>query len=295
MLSRIGAWSAIYFLKFLALLPYGLTARFGDGLGWLLYQVPSRRRAVVHTNLKLCFPEWTEARRNQVACQHFRHAIRSYVERSVQWFGSAAKLDKLIQVDSAVNLTDPEMPPTILLGFHFVGIEAGSVWINYSLHRTCGSLYQPMTNPVIEKVAKQARGRFDAEMVSRSDSARAVLRMLREHKPVMLGADMDYGVRNSLFVPFFGVPACTLIAVGRLARAGHAQVLPFIGEVLPHYRGYRLKVFEPWRDFPTGDDFTDTRRMNQFLEDLVRQMPEQYYWVHKRFKTRPPGEAGFYQ
>ncbi|MGF6596201.1 KDO2-lipid IV(A) lauroyltransferase [Paraburkholderia sp. GAS448] len=294
MLSHLGAKFAIGLLKLFALLPYGLVARFGDGLGWLLYQIPSRRKRVVHINLKLCFPEWNDERREDVAQKHFRHAIRSYLERSVQWFGSAKKLEKLVQVDSAIDLDDPDLPPTLFLGFHFVGIEAGSIFLNYSLHRTCGSLYQPMSNPEFEAIAKAARGRFGAEMASRADSARIVLRWLRDRKPVMLGADMDYGTRNSTFVPFFGVPTCTLTAVGRLAKVGHAQVVPFIGEVLPNYKGYRLKVFKPWDNYPTGDDDLDARRMNAFLEEQIPHMPEQYYWVHKRFKTRPPGESGFY-
>jgi KDO2-lipid IV(A) lauroyltransferase len=294
MLRRIGTKFAIGLLKFLAILPYGLVARFGDGLGWLLYQVPSRRRRIVHTNLSLCFPQWSDEKRAQIAQQHFRHAIRSYVERSVQWFGSQSKLEKLVQVDSAVDLTDPDLPPTLFLGLHFVGIEAGSIFLNHALGRRCGSLYQPMSNPELEAVAKAARGRFGADMASRADSARVVLRWLRDRKPVMLGADMDYGLRNSTFVPFFGVPACTLTAVGRFAKVGHAQVVPFIGEVLPNYKGYRLKVFEPWQDYPSGDDDIDARRMNAFLEQQIPRMPEQYYWLHKRFKTRPPGMPSVY-
>ncbi|MFM0033750.1 lipid A biosynthesis lauroyl acyltransferase [Paraburkholderia strydomiana] len=294
MLSRYGAKLAIGLLRLFALLPYGLVARFGDGLGWLLYQIPSRRKRIVHTNLTLCFPEWSDERRKDVAQKHFRHAIRSYIERSVQWFGSAKKLEKLIQLDSAIDLTDPNLPPTLFLGFHFVGIEAGSIFLNYSLKRQCGSLYQPMSNPELEEVAKAARARFGADMASRADSARIVLRWLRDRKPVMLGADMDYGARNSTFVPFFGVPTCTLTAVGRLAKVGHAQVVPFIGEVLPNYKGYRLKVFKPWDNYPTGDDDADARRMNAFLEEQIPLLPEQYYWVHKRFKTRPPGVPSVY-
>jgi Kdo2-lipid IVA lauroyltransferase/acyltransferase len=294
MLSRLGAKLAIGLLKLFALLPYGLIARIGDGLGWLLYQVPSRRKRIVHINLKLCFPEWNDERREDVAQKHFRHAIRSYLERSVQWFGSAKKLEKLIQLDSAIDLTDPDLPPTLFLGLHFVGIEAGSIFLNYSLKRQCGSLYQPMSNPELEEVAKAARARFGADMASRADSARIVLRWLRDRKPVMLGADMDYGMRNSTFVPFFGVPTCTLTAVGRLAKVGQAQVVPFIGEVLPNYKGYRLKVFKPWDNYPTGDDEADARRMNAFLEEQIPLIPEQYYWVHKRFKTRPPGEPSVY-
>src|ERR1700742_3604817 len=147
--GRTGVLLAIGILKLLALIPYGITARFGDGLGWLLYQIPRRRKRIVHTNLKLCFPELSDEKREDIAQKHFRHAIRSYVERSVQWFGSAKKLEKLVQVDSEIDLLDPDMPPTLLLGAHFVGIEAGSVFINHALRRQCGALYQPMSNKVL--------------------------------------------------------------------------------------------------------------------------------------------------
>src|SRR6202012_4715580 len=164
MLSRFGSKLAIGLLKLFALLPYGVIARLGDGLGWLLYQIPSNRKRIVNITLQLSCHEWSDERREDVAQKHFRHAIRSYVERSVQWFGSARRLEKMIQLDSAIEPTDPQPPPTLFLGFPFVGIEAGSIFLNYSLHRQCGSLYQPMSNPELEAVAKAARARFGADM-----------------------------------------------------------------------------------------------------------------------------------
>ena len=290
MLSRLGAHLAIGLLKFLALLPYGFVARLGDGLGWLLYQIPSNRKRIVHINLSLCFPEWSAEHREEIAQKHFRHAIRSYVERSVQWFGSAKKLEKLCRwIARSIYWIPTCRPPCCSARISSASRRAPCSSI-YSLRRQCGSLYQPMSNKALDDVAIAARGRFGADMASRADSARIVLRWLRDRKPVMLGADMDYGMRNSTFVPFFGVPTCTLTAVGRLAGVGHAQVVPFIGEVLPNYKGYRLKVFKPWDNYPTGDDDADARRMNAFLEEQIPLIPEQYYWVHKRFKTRPPGE-----
>ncbi len=173
MLGRLGTHFGIGLLKLFAILPYGFVARLGDGLGWLLYQIPSRRKRIVHINLKLCFPEWSDERRKEVAGKHFRHAIRSYLERSVQWFGSAKKLEKLIQVESEVDLSDPDLPPTLFLGFHFVGIEAGSIFLNYSLHRRCGSLYQPMSNPLLEEVAKAARAPVSTPTWRAAPTARA--------------------------------------------------------------------------------------------------------------------------
>ncbi len=285
---------AIGLLQVLAHLPYGLTARFGAALGALLYLLPSKRKNIIQKNLELCFPHWSIERRKVVAARHFQHAIRSFVERSVQWLAPAEKLEKLIQVESEVDLTDPHLPPTIFLGFHFVGLEAGALFLNYLLQRPCGSVFQPMSNERIDNLAIKARSRFGATMLPRTDSARALLRMLHKRIPVMLGSDMDHGLGNSAFVPFFNVPACTLISLPRLAKAAHAQVAPFICEVLPRYQGYKLRIFAPWSDYPSDDPIADTRRMNAFIEEHIAPIPEQYYWIHRRFKTRPPGEAGLY-
>jgi hypothetical protein len=153
-------------------------------------------------------------------------------------------------------------------------------------------LYTPMSNVLFDEMAKRQRGRFGTEMIPRSDSVRRALRVLRGGKPVMLAADMDFGLRDSVFVPFFGVPACTLTSVSRLAKAGNARVVPFVTEVLPDYRGYKLTIFEELSDFPSADTTVDARRITEFLESQVRRIPAQYYWVHKRFKHRPVGGAG---
>lgn len=131
-------------------------------------------------------------------------------------------------------------------------------------------------------------------MIERSASARQALRSLRFRVPVMLAADMDHGTTGSVFVPLFGVPACTLTSVSRLAKMSGARVVPFVTEVLPEFRGYKLTIFEPLANFPTNDESFDARTMNAFLEQQIIRMPEQYYWVHRRFKHRPAGAPGVY-
>jgi KDO2-lipid IV(A) lauroyltransferase len=247
---------------------------------------------VVLVNLRLCFPTKTERECDDLARDHFRHVVRSYLERGIQWFGSAQSMKGLVEIDSKIDLNDKDAPPTIFMGFHFVAIEVGC--IVYSTNQPAASLYTRMSNVRMCDLAKRQRSRFGAEMIERSTSARKIVELLRSGKPVMLAADMDHGIDNSVFVPFFGVPACTLTSVARLARLGRARVVPFVTEVLPNYRGYKLTVFEPLEDFPSGSDAVDTRRMNAFLETQVLKHPEQYYWVHRRFKHRPPGMAGVY-
>jgi KDO2-lipid IV(A) lauroyltransferase len=295
MVKRFAIRMLLSLLKLMALMPYGLVASLGDALGWLLYKFPSRRRHIVRVNLAQCFPDLSDEKREEMARQHFRHAIRSYVERSIQWFGSSQKLEKLIEVDSEIDLNLGLQRPTILLGFHFVALEAGAIFISRVLKRQVCGLYQPFSDPLVDDAARTARTRLGGEIASRANGARTALRWLREGKLVMLASDMDFGVRNSAFVPFFGVPACTLTSVGRLAAAAGAQVVPFTVEVLPRHKGYRLKIFKPWDLYPSGCDHSDARRMNGFLEDQISLMCEQYYWMHRRFKTRPPGEPDIYE
>lgn len=279
-------------LRFLAVLPYAWVARFGYWLGTALFVLPSRRKHIALVNLRLCFPGKLEEEYAALGRAHFGHVVRSYLERGVQWFGSAESIHRLVQVDSKIDLTDATAPPTIFMGFHFVGIEVGCM--QYSSQFPVAALYSRMSNRPMCNMAVRQRGRFGAEMIERTTSARKVIAILRAGKPVMLAADMDHGIENSVFAPFFGVPACTLTSVSRLARLGRARVVPFVTEVLPDYQGYKLTIFDPLTDFPSANDEHDARRMNQFLETQIRRFPEQYYWVHRRFKHRPAGMARVY-
>lgn len=279
-------------LRALSVLPYSLVARVGEALGSALYLIPGKRKHILHTNLRLCFPEQSQLDRDALAKSTFRHVIRSYLERGVQWYGSQAKLMRLVQMDSAIELKDSYEQPTIFLGFHFAAIEATCMY--YSILHPVASLYTPMSDEVTDTISREQRSRFGTEMIPRHGSAREILKVLKSGKPIMLAADMDFGLRDSVFVPFFGVQACTLTAVSRLAKLSGARVVPFVAEVLPGYKGYKLRIHEPLKDFPSGDSSLDATRINQFLEGEIRKTPSQYYWVHRRFKRRPPGEAPVY-
>ncbi|MEA3119919.1 MAG: Kdo2-lipid lauroyltransferase/acyltransferase [Paraburkholderia sp.] len=291
-MERLSLALTVTLLRTLAVLPYKFVARLGVALGTALYALPSRRKHIVLVNLRLCFPTKTNGELDELAKAHFCHVVRSYLERGIQWFGSAQSIKDIVQIESKIDLDDENAPPTIFMGFHFVGIEAGCML--YSTRLPVASLYTRMSNPGMCDLAKQQRGRFGAEMIERATSAKKIVGLLRGGKPVMLAADMDQGVDNSVFVPFFGVPACTLTAVSRLAKLGRARVVPFVTEVLPDYQGYKLTIFEPLADFPSGSDEVDARRMNAFLEEQVAKFPDQYYWVHRRFKHRPPGMPAVY-
>jgi KDO2-lipid IV(A) lauroyltransferase len=291
-LGQLGHLLVVALLRTLSILPYPLVARVGSAVGAILYVLPSRRKHIVLVNLHLCFPEKSERECDELGREHFRHVVRSSLERGVQWFGSAQRIGNLVQIESAIDLEDRNAPPTIFMGFHFVGVEMGCLL--YSLKMPAASLYTHMSNTRLCDLARRQRGRFGAEMIERSTSARKIVRVLHEGKPVMLAADMDHGIENSVFVPFFGVPACTLTSVSRLAKMGHARVVPFVTEVLPDFKGYKLNVFAPLSDFPSESDENDARCMNEFLETQVLKIPAQYYWVHRRFKHRPEGMPAVY-
>ncbi|APA85592.1 lipid A biosynthesis lauroyl acyltransferase [Paraburkholderia sprentiae WSM5005] len=291
-MNRLSIVLVAGLLRTLSALPYKFVARLGMIIGTALYALPSRRKHIVQINLRLCFPEKTDREHRKLARAHFRHVVRSYLERGIQWFGSAQSIRDIVQIESKIDLDDNTAPPTIFMGFHFVGIEVGCML--YSTHLPVASLYTRMSSTALCDLARKQRSRFGAEMIERASSARKIVELLRSGKPVMLAADMDQGVDSSVFVPFFGVPACTLTAVSRLARLGRARVVPFVTEVLPNYQGYKLTIFEPLADFPSGSDVVDARRMNAFLEEQVVKFPEQYYWVHRRFKHRPPGMESVY-
>ncbi|MCM8595874.1 lipid A biosynthesis acyltransferase [Accumulibacter sp.] len=279
------------FLWGLHVLPLPVLARLGNGLGALCFWIARRRRNVVLVNLRLCFPELDEGQRSRLARAHFRVLGRSILERSLLLWARPERLDHLLKVDGAEHIRDliAAGRPVLMLAPHFVGLDAGGAAI--AMRFDCASIYAVQPNPVFDRLLLRGRQRFgDQLLISRHDSLRASVRAMKSGRPLYYLPDMDLGRRDSIFVPFFGVPAATVPGLSRLARLAGASVVACVTRILPGGEGYAVSVSEPWADFPTGDVEADTRRMNAWIEDAVRTMPEQYYWVHRRFKTRPPGE-----
>lgn len=273
-------------------LPLAVLARVGRALGWVLYRVARPRRHIVEVNLRLCFPELGEQRRRELAQAHFGVLGRSLVERGLLWWGSRARLERLIHIDGADRLRAllDAKRPVILLAPHFVSLDAGGVAVTMNFDIV--SIYSQQTNPVIDRWLYHGRSRFgDQQLLTRADGPRATVKAMKSGRPLYYLPDMDFRARDKLFVPFFGVQAATITGLSRLSRLAGAVVVSCATRMLPGGQGYVVEIGEPWDDFPTGDVAADTLRMNQWIESLVRTMPEQYYWVHRRFKTRPPGEA----
>lgn len=283
----------IFILWLLHWLPLPVLAALGNGLGSLLYALGRERRRVARTNLHLCFPDLGEAELERLVRAHFRAFGRSFLERGLAWWASEERLRRLIRLSGIEHLHALSGRPVILMVPHFVALDMG--WIRLTLDFAMAGMYANQKNPVFNEALHRGRVRFNQPVaVSRQQGLRASMKAIKSGRPFFYLPDMDYGPKEALFVPFFGVPAATITGLSRLSGLSGATVLPCLVRALEGGKGYEVKIEAPWRDFPSGDLEADTRRMNACIEDWVRIMPEQYYWLHKRFKTRPEGEKSFY-
>jgi len=283
------------FMWLLHWLPLPVLGRFGDAVGSLLFVVMRPRRHIALTNLRLCMPELTEAERVAIARRHFQAYSRSVWERGILWWASEARLNRLITVaPGPVPVAEMTSKPTILLCPHFVCLDVAGASI--AMVASASSMYVQQKNAVFDQVLRQGRARFrPVKLFTRQDGIKPIFRALKDKLPYFMLPDMDFGEKDAEFVPFFGVPAATLTATARIAAATGAQVMPVIATFLPNYRGWRVTFYPVWDNYPGPDMAAATLRMNQFIEERVRESPDEYFWAHKRFKTRPNGEPSLYQ
>ncbi|OZA38621.1 MAG: lipid A biosynthesis acyltransferase [Polynucleobacter sp. 17-46-58] len=276
-LQNVFNFLALNLLRLFAFLPYTLTIYIGYGLGWLAAHIPNERAKVVKTNLRLCFPNLSADEIDSLALEHWKLFGRSVIERSRIWLGSE---------------------PRILVNPHFVGLEGGfmalsALGMKNGWPRGAG-LYQKMKNPFFNQKMVEWRDRFGAKSIERQSRLRDLIRETKNGNFVVIAPDIDLGPRDSIFVPFFGIPTSTVTSVSRLAKLTGADVCLMTSLLKADKSGYVCHISNPIPDFPTDNPEEDTARLNKYIEDLVRERPAEYYWVHKRFKHRPPGEPSLY-
>lgn len=295
MLMRVATHALLALIWLLHWLPLPMLAWLGRGLGRFAWAAVRSRREVALRNLELCMPQLSPAQREAIAREHFALLGRSLTERGLLWHSSRERLKRLIHVEGDATLPEHAGRPVMWLVPHFIGLDIAGVAVQLYQSRPVVSMYQMQSNPVFEEAVLRGRVRFgNGKLFSRWDGARSVIRAVREGHHFFNLPDMDFGPKDAAFVPFFGVPAATLLAPSRMAKALGMLVQPVVTEVLPGGQGYRVRFLAPWTDFPSDDALADTARMNRWIEDEVRRMPAQYLWVHKRFKTRPKGEPSVY-
>jgi KDO2-lipid IV(A) lauroyltransferase len=279
-------------MRLLAHLPLPVVRAVGWLFGYVLHGVAARRRRIARTNWALCFPDESEAERNRAVRLHFVRFAQAWLDRSWLWEGSPAVVARRLQLVGDVGQLDNEAP-RVLFAPHFVGLDAGWTALTRHLPRRFCCIYARQLNPFVDRWMAQGRQRFgQPHVVASHQGAKAIVSAVRAGEPLYLLPDMDHGLRDTVFAPFFGVQAATLTSLSRFARMGRASVIPVTSRMTP--QGYEVKVWPAWEHFPSEDLVADAERMNRELQALISEMPEQYYWVHKRFKTRPPGENPVY-
>lgn len=290
--GNLGNRLGVAFMRLLAALPLSWVRGLGWLLGQALHLVAARRRRIARINWALCFPEGGMAERDRAVRRHFVYFAQAWLDRSWLWEAPLATVRRrLTLVGDLQALAGSD--PTVIFAPHFVGMDAG--WIALTAHlerRFCG-LYAEQLNADVDRWMAQGRQRFgNPHVVGKRQGIKPLVAAMRQGLPLYLLPDMDHGMRDAAFVPFFGVQTATLMSLSRLARLGRARVVPVVSRLTRE--GYEVTVMSPWANYPTDDAEADTAVMNRYLETYIRQTPEQYYWVHKRFKTRPGSEPSFY-
>lgn len=278
------------FMWVLRLLPYPVVSSVGILLGTILYPVIGERREVIRINLGKCFPEKSAAERERLARAHFRAFLRSFVERGILWWSSAERIRRMVRVEGLEHLQAHRGRPVIVLAPHFVGLDAA--FARLSLDLPLVSMYARQKDPRFDALMTRGRERFGGKIFLRRGGLRGILRAMREGRPFYYLPDFDVGREGAVFVPFFGVPAATVTGLAAIARSTGAAIVPCVARMVAG--GYEARLYPAWDGYPSGDEIADARRMLAFIEERVLEMPEQYYWLHKRFKTRPEGEPRLY-
>lgn len=287
-LSHLG----VLFMRLIAPLPLPVVRAMGWALGSVLYVVVRGRRRIAHINLALCFPQHSAQQRDRLARQVFIHFAQTWLDRSWLWHGSREQLAQRLNITGDVQALREE-PRLILFCPHFMGLDAGGMAITMNQLRFCSSIFASQSNAVVDDWIYRGRTRFGgARLFARREGVREIAQAVKAGEALYLLPDLDFGARGAEFVPFFGISTATVTSLSRFSQLSKARVVTLFNRITPS--GYEVNFSSPWPDFPTRDAHLDTARMNQELEKLVLQAPDQYYWVHKRFKTRPPGERSYY-
>lgn len=274
-------------------LPLPILGRIGNAAGTLLFGVMKSRRHITLTNLALCQPHLNEAERRTIAKQHFQAYARSVLERGILWWGSEQRLRRLIQIEPSLPMDLIQAGPTILLCPHFVSLDVAGVAV--MLESSLCSIYTQQRSKVFDRALRKGRSRFrPVRLFSRAEGVKPIIRAMREGLPFFMLPDMDFGAKDAEFISFFGIPAATLTAVPRIAASTKAKVIPVIATTLPDYQGWKVAFHAPWENYPGSDMLAATEFMNRYIETEILKTPAEYFWAHRRFKTRPPGQASVY-
>lgn len=287
-------WLALGLVRLLVLLPIGFQLALGEGIGRMLGRLVKRRRHVVSTNLRLCFPDMPADEREHLCTLHFAALGRGLFETALAWFAPDARLKPRFEVAGAEHLAAARASGQgfLLLTGHFSTLEIGARIVCSAAGLPFHAMYRPYANELMDYYMHRWREARSGLPALPRDDLRRLVRALREGRAIWYAPDQTLDDRLSIFAPFFGVPTHSLTATSRLARMGRARVLPYVPERTA--RGWRVTFFPMLEDFPGEDEVADATRVNRALEDAIRLAMPEYFWIHRRFKRRPPGEPPVY-
>lgn len=285
---------AFLLLWLIRLLPMSMIGGLARALGYIAYAVAKERRRVGLINLQLCFPELPSAERRRLIRNNFVYMMRLVLEYGVVWWSRPERLKKLVTIKNLHYVTDlrAQGQDVILFYPHFVGFEMCVYALNQYIPLV--SVYSHQKNAAMDQQIYAGRQRFNnCYIVSRQEGLRPIIKAMRkDHAPFLYLPDQDFGTRDSVFVKFFGNDAATITGLSRISKLARAKVVPTIARRVGNR--FELEFYPPWDNYPTEDAMADTQRMNDFLEERIREIPDQYFWLHKRFKSRPDGQAKVY-
>ncbi len=288
--KHLPTWIAIVFLWCVSYLPLRLQRWLGVSIGWVSYYLMKKRRHITSVNIQLCFPELSPYEQNALIKSTFLSNGIGIFESVTGWFRDPEALRSLTQVHGYehIEAAKSKGAGVILLGGHYSTLDLGGALV--SLFIDADVMQRDHNNPLFNAVMTRSRLKHYEKALDRKD-VRGMLRCLKENRIVWYATDQDYGRKNSLFVPFFGVPAATISTTARIAKSSGAAVVPF-----SHFRregqlGYDIYFHPPLTQFPTDDLLADTTRLNRLLEREIRKHPDQYLWMHRRFKTTVEPES----
>ncbi len=286
-------WFGIGVLWLLNRLPWRWQIQLGRFLGLFLFMTRPHRRRVTRTNIRLCFPELSNHEQAQMVKQVFINNGIGLFETAMAWWTPRQKLKPFIELKGQEHIDKAlaEGKGIILLGAHFSTLDLGG--LIFSEFYPVDAMYRQHNNPLLEHIITRGRQRYFEVVIERSD-IRTVVRSLRKNHIVWYAPDQDFGRTNSVFVPFFGVPAATITATTRLVKFNDSPIMMLAQHRKPDNSGYILEVFPPIEPFPTGDEEQDATLVNAEIEKAIRIDPAQYMWVHRRFKTHPQGKGFLY-
>lgn len=288
MTGRLGVW----FMRVLAHVPLPALRALGWCLGQLLYLLAVPRRKVALRNLALCFPDAPAAQRRRWARETFVVFCQTWLDRSWLWFAPREVVQRRVRLQGALAELEGDIP-TIIFAPHFYGMDAGGTALTLHTPRAFTSIFSTHPDPAVDAWFMMGRQRFgDVRMLNRADGVKPIISNLRKGGLLYLLSDMDFGPGESIFVPFYGIPTATVPSLPRFARLGRAKVIGMYTRLTP--AGYVAEITPAWEGYPSEDVEADTAQMNVRLQSYIDTMPGQYYWVHKRFKTRPAGEPSVY-